>query len=920
MSVSYKNRIRLSYSARTLPFLFAAAQLGVLSPSVAQAQAPTQVAQNGDAPASADTNQVEEVVVTVERRTESAQAAPISLTAISSATIAKFDIQDFSDYAKLVPNLSFGLGTGAGGASFGQGIVGSSGFTIRGISGYQTTAFYIDDTPLPDSLNPRILDIDHIEVLRGPQGTLFGASSMGGMVRLITQPADMNTFSGTVDVQGYGASHASEPGGEGSIIVNLPLVKDLASLRLAGFGSYAPGYFTRSYNDPAALNVIGVHVTGPAKTVDNIGAVAEGGFAASLRLAPTDDLVLTPSFRWQRTSNYGFPLADYSDSNLVQRRILNEPEGANDQFFFGAFTAAYTTSFGRFVSSTSWLSRQFDDLEDGTDANSVFLSPNKLLAAPALGDGHTHTFTEEDRFESDFDFPVQVVAGVFYQYARNKYINNILQPGLAGQPNVLTGEGDYGTNLVFNLDGTNNTTQLAGFVGLTYTPIDGLEIQAGGRETRLTNYSSVIQTGIFGVPPGQTAVTDNAFTPRFSVKYRFDAQTMIYATAAQGFRTGGANVPIGPACGGFHFSTTDQIPYGPDTLWSYEGGIKTSLLDNRLTINADVYHIDWNKIQQTEDLSNGAGGCFAALTLNLGSAQSDGGELEVTARVTDDLTIHLASGYEDARLTKVVPGTEYTLGEALSGVPKWTATASAEYNIPQSWGNYFLRGQYSYTGKSESYTEEATGLLRKSYSLTDIRFGANYGDYTLSVFAKNLFDTRANLSDEVAVSALACPDVGPCRYRFDIGPPREVGVDFRYKFGGPSSESEAAPAAYVPPPVQAPAVPHSYLVFFDFNKSDLTPQAVTIVDQAAANAGPAHVTQLTVTGHTDTVGSDAYNMRLSRRRAESVAAELEKDGIASSEIEIVAKGKRDPLVPTKDGVKEPQNRRVQIVYSGGATS
>jgi outer membrane protein OmpA-like peptidoglycan-associated protein len=396
---------------------------------------------------------------------------------------------------------------------------------------------------------------------------------------------------------------------------------------------------------------------------------------------------------------------------------------------------------------------------------------------------------------------------------------------------------------------------------------------------------------------------------------------MIYATAAQGFRTGGANVPIGPACGGFGFSTTEQIPYGPDTLWSYEGGIKTSLLNNRLTINADYYHIDWSKIQQTEDLSNGAGGCFAALTLNLGSAQSDGGELEVTARATDDLTLHLAAGYEDARLTKVLPGTEYTVGEALSGVPKWTATASAEYNIPQSWGNYFVRGQYSYTGKSESYSEEATGLLRKSYSLTDVRLGANYDAYTLAVFAKNLFDTRTNLSDEVPVSALACSVSGVCRYRYYIGPPREVGVDFRYKFGGPSSEPVSEPAAYVPPAVQPPApAPRSYLVFFDFNKSDLTPQATEIVDQAARNAAPAKVTQLTVTGHTDTVGSDAYNLRLSRRRAESVAAQLEKDGIPSSEIDIVAKGKRDLLVPTADGVREPQNRRVQIVYSGGPTS
>jgi outer membrane protein OmpA-like peptidoglycan-associated protein len=147
------------------------------------------------------------------------------------------------------------------------------------------------------------------------------------------------------------------------------------------------------------------------------------------------------------------------------------------------------------------------------------------------------------------------------------------------------------------------------------------------------------------------------------------------------------------------------------------------------------------------------------------------------------------------------------------------------------------------------------------------------------------------------------------------------GFTLKYRFGPDGSAPESAPAAYTPPPPVAPAAPvaHSYMVFFDFNKSDLTSDATAIVDQAAKNAGPAKATELTVTGHTDTVGSDAYNMRLSKRRAEAVAARLESDGIASSEIEIVAKGKHDLLVPTKDGVREPQNRRVTIVY-GGATS
>jgi len=164
--------------------------------------------------------------------------------------------------------------------------------------------------------------------------------------------------------------------------------------------------------------------------------------------------------------------------------------------------------------------------------------------------------------------------------------------------------------------------------------------------------------------------------------------------------------------------------------------------------------------------------------------------------------------------------------------------------------------------------------------------------------------------------------------RTDENYPRGVANDYdsnsvlvgvRYSFGEPAPVQEVKQAAYVAP-APAPVAPRNYLVFFDFNKSDLTADAKGIVDKAAANAQSSHITQLEVTGHTDTVGSDAYNMRLSRRRAESVSAELQAQGVPASEIAIFAKGKRDLLVPTADGVREPQNRRVQIVFSGGPTS
>ena len=167
---------------------------------------------------------------------------------------------------------------------------------------------------------------------------------------------------------------------------------------------------------------------------------------------------------------------------------------------------------------------------------------------------------------------------------------------------------------VFNAISSDHTTQLAGFVGLTYTPLTALEIGVGGRESRLTDTSSGTSNGVFGTGPTSTGVSENAFTPRFSAKYRFDPQDhWCTSRRRRGFRAGGANGALGSACGGFGYSVNQQIPYGSDSLWSYELGIKTSLFDDRVAISADAFHIDWRHIQQKETLSNGADGCFAAL-------------------------------------------------------------------------------------------------------------------------------------------------------------------------------------------------------------------------------------------------------------------------------------------------------------------
>ncbi len=276
-----------------------------------------------------------------------------------------------------------------------------------------------------------------------------------------------------------------------------------------------------------------------------------------------------------------------------------------------------------------------------------------------------------------------------------------------------------------------------------------------------------------------------------------------------------------------------------------------------------------------------------------------------------DLELEGAMRYNDVNSVRGIGG------QARGSMRDYAVMGNVLYHLPvQDWGLPFS----PYVGVGAGMADYAPYHIRSD----NMPYPAYVGGPDKWGFA---YQAIAGVSYKVADNI----DLS-LEYRFfsrtDASYPRGVANDsdnhsaligVRYSFGEPVVVEEKQ-AAYVPPPPAPPASPRNYLVFFDFNKSDLTPDAVGIVDKAAQNAQASHVTQLTVTGHTDTVGSDAYNMRLSRRRAESVASQLEKDGVPSSEIQIVAKGKRDLLVPTGDGVREPQNRRVQIIFDGGPTS
>jgi outer membrane receptor protein involved in Fe transport len=717
----------------------------------------------------ADASALEPVIVTAQRRSESIQEVPLAVTAISGDTLEKFDDLKFVDYAHTIPNLSFGTG-GDFGVTNGRAI------TIRGITGgtfrqgLATTSFYIDDTPVPTSVDPRVLDLQRIEVLRGPQGTLFGSSAMGGTVRIITKPADSTGVSGFVDAQGFDINHGGA-GYDVSGTVNLPLIPDELALKLSAYSSYVPGYYTREWG-VATTPGFTVPASQTPGSESHIGTDQEYGGIFSLTYTPAalPGLTVTPTTIYQSQRGNGLPLSDFTPANLVQVRPLNVAESTLDNFSFEALTIKYKLDFGSFISSSAGFHRNDQDNEDGTEPIVTQFGQNYITpplapvyaAAPSPSYVDFSQYSQEIRFESSFSGPVQAIIGGYYNHGTTTNGEAITSPGVdfEGQPAFI--------QRVFQ---ANN--EVAEFGDLTFTPIAPLELSAGLRASSLHFLFNTYGNGWANGGESNSGYThdEHAVTPRYTVKYQINPDAMVYTSAAKGFRNGGAN-PVADFCG----SSVGE--FKSDSLWSYELGAKNTLFDGRMNTRVAAFRIDLNNIQQRVLLP-----CGFAVTQNAGSATSTGAELEADIAPLRGLNLTFAAGYDNAKITSVPVGTNgFIAGQALSGVPKVTASLLGEYSVNTGFGAAFVRGQYSFTGSSTSYTVvpvQEGGRDRASYSLVDLRIGGATGPWETSLFVKNMFDVRANLGDELSETAELA---NPRRPRYLIAQPRTIGVEVKWRF------------------------------------------------------------------------------------------------------------------------------------------
>ena len=736
---------------------------------------------NSEAAATDERSADGDIVVTATRRSQSVQDVPMSISAVTGATLENKAATTFIDYASSVPNLSFSV-SGVGPSS-GRSVA------VRGIADVNTTGFYIDDSPLVESLDPRILDVDRVEVLRGPQGTLYGARSLGGTVRLITTQPSADKLEGRVHTSISTTAGTDTPNYQIDGAINLPVVADKVGLRLVGLHQYEAGYYTRTFD----------RAGGGTQTVKNVGRSITDGFSAAALINVTDDLSVTPRILYQRTKMNGLPLADVAVDNasttpnvltvhsLDQRRGFDVPEATEDEWLLGTVDVKLKKSFGTFSYSTTLFRRRARDVEDQTDFIAAAFGLPSPIPTSIEVNHPTDSFAQELRFASSFKGPVQIVAGLFYNNTRS----NEWSP-----PNIIPGidaalGGVLGTDFVYEKNWPSKQQDFAAYGEVNWNLLPNLTLISGARVFKSKTTSSIRGDGIvYGGPTVRAEKTqsESGVTPKFSLQYEFSRGNQIYATAAKGFRPGGSNqllpdlLGCTPNLAALGLTQDSAAFYKSDSVWSYEVGAKATMLDRKLRASVAGFRIDWGNIQQKILLQ-----CGFDLKINSGAARSQGFEFELTVNPAPGLTLSAGGGYVDAKFTESSPNSRFKAGDRIPQVPKWNLNLSADYRHEFN-GNVegFVHADYTFVDSSNSSlnanVDPLTGRLvpriRPAYELVNARIGVSIADqYEVALFAKNLTDERSSLSDITSAAVEA-----PGRARVATNQPRTFGVEARLKF------------------------------------------------------------------------------------------------------------------------------------------
>jgi iron complex outermembrane receptor protein len=748
----------------------------------AQASAQQEAASDaaaGQSPAAArNSDQLQSVIVTATKRKEDASKVATSISVISGEDLAAQHLATFADLTRAVPNIAFTSGSG-GNTGNGEGL---SNISMRGISssaGAATVGIYLDDISMSvsnaysmGSAEPKFFDMDHVEVLRGPQGTLYGASSMGGTIKFISNQPDLKKREASF----YSEFSSTEGGGNNYLtnaVVNEPLIPGELALRIGVQTSRNGGYVDQVDKNTGAL------------LKSDTNTEKANVLRLAMKWSPTRDLTITPSLFYQKVktgdidvSNTALPGTGVALPANQAAKLILEP--GVDRLSAPALTVNYSTDFGDITSVTSYFERKFDRTQDGSAILASALAESILdpglattvsnLPAAIQLNNEVRQISQELRIASKPYNPAVSpwtwIAGAYAAKLKTKITDNEPIYGLnaafnaAGlsptDPAVVSdpiGVGFPNDNTYYGLSDFDDK-QYSVFGELNYYFMPNLHATVGLRYLQAS--SQLYEEGAYyfnnqldgqdGVESSTTSVKGHKLTPKLALTWDVDSMNTLYASAAQGFRLGGVNSPV--AIGLCGLDAQPSSSYGSDSLWSYEVGNKSRFFDNRLSINASAFYVKWKNLQQQVVLA-----CGFDYNANVGNATSYGAEVEIQAKPVRSVVLSLAGGVTHATLSDNageeagIPGA--VKGANVPGVPKFNATLSAQYNFDLSSDvDGFVRGASRWTGSSNGgysltqWGDANPDYKRPAYNVLDASAGISRGNWELTLFVENLANNQ----------------------------------------------------------------------------------------------------------------------------------------------------------------------------------
>ena len=753
------------------------AQIAGSAPGNQGTPAATAVAERQAAPGAdslADRPELQEVVVTATRREEAALQVPASLTVLSGDTLDQLGAKSIQDYAPLVPGLQVAEVEPGYSLQVLRGI--TTGLNATGA----TVATYIDDTPTTGASvsslgststpDPDLFDVQRIEVLKGPQGTLYGASSMGGLIKYVTNPPNLTKFEGKVEA-GYEGVSGGGNGNSARALVNIPLLADVLAVRADVFRIAYPGYINNVFRNETDVNA----------------ALSVGG-RVSVLWRPVDAFSLRLTSYYQRLTSDNPGAMDVQPLTLQPTSgDLNTaeklPEPVYSKWFVNNMVLSYDFSWANLSSSTS-VEKQYTS--NSLDASNYYgtLYGGVVGGNAALVRALTNTTktTEEVRLVSPGGGTIEWITGFYYTHER------AITPQFVDQYEAV---GATDTPVFPNLVTVTTDSLLreaAVYGDLTYRFSPSFDLQGGIRYANIAQeYEQTDFTfaGASLVPNlgGSSTLSKNTYLG--VARYHFDQDTMLYARVATGYRPGGPNDVI-PGV------SSAPATYQSDSLISYEFGIKGALASGRFDYTFDAFRINWKNIQVQgvdpvtafEFYDNG------------GKAHSQGLELELGYHPVRGLRLGVSGALDDAKLDEdiPVPGVTARSGNELPYAPKVSYAGTVDYEHPltstvRGFGGLTVAG----VGARRAYFNDQTvglaplGLVSKTgdlpaYATLDLRGGVNFNRVTLTAYLRNLTDKRGAVAlyGAVAGADLANGTVGPAA--LTVIQPRTVGVTARFEF------------------------------------------------------------------------------------------------------------------------------------------